>query len=64
MKKLAAKLTALLLVCLLLPLTACSPVDFSEQIQDVYSYWDFEVIVRTAAVLPGKRDRRERAAGY
>ena len=45
MKKLAAKLTALLLVCLLLPLTACSPVDFSEQIQDVYSYWDFEVIV-------------------
>ena len=47
MKKLAAKLTALLLpVCLLLPLTACSPVDFSEQINDVYAYEDFEVTVR------------------
>ena len=46
MKKLAAKLTALLLVCLLLPLTACSPVDFSEQINDVYAYEDCEVTVR------------------
>lgn len=47
MKKLAAKITALLLpIFLLLPLTACSPVDFSEQIKDVYSYEDFEVTVR------------------
>lgn len=48
MKRLVIKLTALLLpVLLLLPLTSCSSVDFSEQINDVYMYKpDFEITVR------------------